>query len=192
MFESRHSEKSSFPKLTFRSLNLKKKFKNSTFRLRCLVQYTQNVRFFCCILSLHAFVTPWMTSWTLQNEKIVLSRVPRVILNLWRLRLFTPTSKNDLFKTKYRSTATSKVQFFNLQFWTLKEHGLKNFGITLKNFHHLNRVCSKLIQKVHESKISLADYHSIDKLRKNFFSHQKLQASTLFTAQFIIELYIDR
>ena len=58
----------------------------------------------------------------------------------------------------------------------------KKFGITLKNFHHVNRVWSKLIQKVHESKISLAADHSIDKLRKNFLSHQKLQASTLGTA----------
>ena len=113
---------------------------------------------FCCILSLHAFVTPWMTSWTLQNETIILNGVPRVILNLWKRRLFPPTAKNDLFKTKYRGTATSKVQFFNLQFWTLKGHGLKNFRITLKNFHHIKRVCSKLIRKVRESKISLSFY----------------------------------
>ena len=145
-------------KIEFPFFGLKRNSKNSEFRLRCLVQHIQNVRIFCCILSLHAFVTPWMTSWTLQNEKIILNGVPRVILNLWKRRLFPPTAKNDLFKTKYRSTATSKVQIFNLQFWTLKGHGLKNFRITLKNFHYINRVCSKLIQKVHESKTSLSFY----------------------------------
>ena len=58
----------------------------------------------------------------------------------------------------------------------------KKIWNNFEKFLHLNRVWSKLIQKVHEGKISLADDHSIDKLRKNFLSHQKLQASTLGTA----------
>ena len=61
-----------------------------------------------------------MAAWTLQNEKFILNGFPRVILNLWKRRPFPPTAKNDLFKTKYRSTATWKLQFFNIQFWTLK------------------------------------------------------------------------
>ena len=125
-------------KIDFPFFEFKKNSKNINFRLRCLVQHIQNVRIFCCILSLHAFVTPWMTSWTLQNEKIILNGVPFAISNLWKRRLFPPTAKNNLFKTKYRSTATSKVQFFNLQFWTPKRHGFpNNFKKFSKNYQGL-------------------------------------------------------
>ena len=61
-----------------------------------------------------------MTSWTLQNEKIILNRVPRVILNLWKLRLFTPTSKNDLFKTNIGVLPRQKYNSSNFNFEPLK------------------------------------------------------------------------
>ena len=108
-----------FRKLTFGSLNLKYS-KNSKFRLRCLVQHIQNVRTFLLYFILACIFNSLDDFLDIAEWKIYFKRRP---LNLWKQRPFPPTAKNDLFITKHRSTATSKLQFFNLQFWTLKVHG---------------------------------------------------------------------